>query len=46
MDVVVPVCNVILILKKLGSLWKYYTDEPNDNVSNFESFQLKVKITT
>ena len=28
-----------------GSLWQYYRDEPNDNITNSESFKSKVKIT-
>ena len=31
--------------KKSGSLWQYYKDEPNDNVSDSESFKFKLKIT-
>ena len=31
--------------KTSGSLWKYYKDEPNDNLANFGSFKPKVKIT-
>ena len=27
------------------SLWKYYKDEPNDNLAGSESFKCKVKIT-
>ena len=27
------------------SLWKYYKDEPNDNIADSESFKSKVKIT-
>ena len=29
--------------KTSGSLWKYYRDEPNDTLTDFESFQSKVK---
>ena len=32
-------------MKKSGSLWQYYRDEPNDNLANSESFKFKVKIT-
>ena len=32
-------------LKTSGSLWQYYKDEPNDNISDSESFKSKVKIT-
>ena len=28
-----------------GSLWKYYRDEPIDNLPDFESFKSKIKIT-
>ena len=28
-----------------GSLWKYYRDEPNDNVTDSESFKSKIEIT-
>ena len=28
-----------------GSLWQYYRDEPNDNLTNFKSFKSKIKIT-
>ena len=31
--------------KTSGSLWKYYKDEPNDNLANSESFKSKIKIT-
>ena len=26
-------------------MWKYYRDEPNDNLANSESFKFKIKIT-
>ena len=32
-------------LKTSGSLWQYCKDEPNDNISDSESFKSKVKIT-
>ena len=32
-------------LKTYGSLWQYYTDEPNDNLANSESFKSEIKIT-
>ena len=32
-------------LKKSGSLWLYYRDDPNDNITEFESFKIKIKIT-
>ena len=28
-----------------GSLWKYYKDDPNDNLGRSESFKPKIKIT-
>ena len=31
--------------KTSGRLWQYYKDEPNDNLTDFESFKSKVKIT-
>ena len=27
------------------SLWKYYRDDPNDNITRSESFKYKIKIT-
>ena len=30
--------------KTSGILWQYYKDEPNDNLSNSESFKSKLKI--
>ena len=32
-------------LKASGSLWQYYRDEPNDNLTDTESFKSKIKIT-
>ena len=31
--------------KTSGSLWKYYTDYPNDNIIQSESFKSKIKTT-
>ena len=31
--------------KTSGSLWQYYKDDPNDNLTDSESFKSKVKIT-
>ena len=31
--------------KTSGSLWQYYKDDPNNNMTDSESFKLKVKIT-
>ena len=32
-------------LKTSRSLWQYYQDEPNDNITQSESFKSKIKIT-
>ena len=32
-------------LKTSGSLWQYCRDDPNDNITKFESFKFKIKIT-
>ena len=31
--------------KTSGSLWQYYKENPNDNITQFESFKSKAKIT-
>ena len=31
--------------KTSGSLWKYYKDDPNENITQSESFRSKIKIT-
>ena len=31
--------------KTSGSLWEYYRDDPNDNITESESFKSKIKIT-
>ena len=31
--------------KTSGSLWQYYRDYPNDNITQFESLKYKTKIT-
>ena len=31
--------------KTSGSLWRYYRDEPNDSLTDSESFKSKIKIT-
>ena len=31
--------------KASGSLWQYYKDDPNDNISDSKSIKSKVKIT-
>ena len=30
--------------KRSGSLWQYYRDDPNDNITQSESFKYKIKI--
>ena len=46
---VMPMYNLIEYsdnyFKTSTSLWRYYKDEPNDNLGNFEPFKSKVKIT-
>ena len=32
-------------MKTSGSLWQYYRDDPNDNITESESFKYKIKIT-
>ena len=46
-DIVMPMYNVIYNSdnKTSGSLWQFYKDDPNDNLTNSESFKSKVKIT-
>ena len=48
-DVVMPMYNLIEYSynysKTSGSLWQYYRDEPNDNITESESFKSKIKIT-
>ena len=31
--------------KTSGSLWQYYKDGPNDNITQSESFKSRIKIT-
>ena len=31
--------------KATGSLWQYFRDDPNDNLTESESFKSKIKIT-
>ena len=31
--------------KTSGSLWQYYKDDPNDNLTDSESFKCKINIT-
>ena len=46
--VVMPMYNLIgyidNYLKTSGSLWQYYRDDPNDNITESESFKYKIKI--
>ena len=48
-DIVMLICNLIEYSdnysKACGSLWQYYKDDPNDNLTDSESFKSKVKIT-
>ena len=48
-DIVMPMYNLIEYSdnysKISGSLWQYYKDDPNDNLTDSESFKSKVKIT-
>ena len=47
-DIVIPMYNLIEYsdncCKTSGSLWQYYNDDPNDNLTDSESFKSKVKI--
>ena len=47
-DIVMPMYNLIEYSdnysKTCGSLWQYYKDDPNDNLTDSESFKSKVKI--
>ena len=48
-DIVMPMYNLIECSddysKTSGSLWQYYRDKPNDNITESESFRSKIKIT-
>ena len=48
-DIVMPMYNLIEYgdnySKASGSLWQYYKDDPNDNITDSESFTFKVNIT-
>ena len=48
-DVVVAMCNLIEhsdnYSKTSRSLWQYYSDEPNDNITESEPFKSKIIIT-
>ena len=47
-DIVMPMYNLIEYSdnysKTSGSLWQYYKDDPNDNITQSESFKSKMKI--
>ena len=47
--IVMPMYNLIEYSdnysKTFGSLWQYYKDDPNDNITQSESFKSKIKIT-
>ena len=49
LDVVMPMNSLIEYSdnysKTSENLWQYYRDEPNDNLTDFESFKSKMKIT-
>ena len=48
-DIVIPMYNLIEYSnnysKRSGSLWQYYKDDSNDNITQSESFKSKIKIT-
>ena len=48
-DIIMPMYNLIeysdTYSNTSGSLWQYYKDDPNDNLTDSESFKSKVKIT-
>ena len=48
-NIVMPMYNLIEYSdnysKASGSLWQYYKDDPNDNITRSESFKSKIKIT-
>ena len=48
-NIVMPVYTLIEYsdncAKTSGRLWQYYRDEPNDNLTDSESFKSKTKIT-
>ena len=48
-DIVMPMYNLIEYsdnyAKTSGTLWKYFRDEPDDNLADSESFKSKIKIT-
>ena len=48
-DAVMPMYNLIKYTdnysKASGCLWKYYRDDPNDNITQSKSFKCKIKTT-
>ena len=48
-DIIMPMYNLIEYSgnysKTSGSMWQYYKDDPNDNLTDSESSKSKVKIT-
>ena len=48
-DIAMPMYNLIeysdSYSKTSGSLWQYYKDDPNDNITQSELFKSKIKIT-
>ena len=48
-DIVMPMYNLIAYShnysKTSGSLWKYYKDDPDDNITDSASFKSKIKMT-
>ena len=48
-DIVMPMYNLIgysdNYSKTSGSLWQYYKNDPNDNITESESFKFEAKIT-
>ena len=48
-DIVMPVYNLLeysnYYSETLGSLWQYFKDKPNDNLTDSESLKSKIKIT-
>ena len=48
-DIVMPMYNLTEYsdnyAKTSGSLWQYYRDEPNDNLTDYKLFKSKMKIT-
>ena len=48
-DIIMPMYNLIeyrgRYSKTSGSSWQYYKDDPNDNITQSESFNSKIKIT-